>query len=153
VTGEEAYLDAVLEFWDLPNRRLAHTLIDQAGALTTVAIAPDGRRAVPASWDGTLKVWDLETGRARFALAGHRRRVAVLAMTPDGRYVVSASSDHAPKVWQIETGQMLAGAVLDAAQSAIAVAPDGSTIVAGDVAGNIYCLCYIDPGEVTSKGS
>ena len=36
-----------------------------------VAITPDGRRAVSASWDNTLRVWDLESGQSVRTLEGH----------------------------------------------------------------------------------
>ena len=40
--------------------------------VAAVALTPDGKRAVSASWDKTLKVWDLERGEVlRTPLEGH----------------------------------------------------------------------------------
>jgi WD40 repeat protein len=73
-------------------RRLAGT--------TTVAVTPDGRRAVSASADDTLKVWDLETGRELRTLEGHTDWISAVAVTPDGRRAVSASADQTLRVWE-----------------------------------------------------
>ena len=35
-----------------------------------IAVFPDGRRVVSASWDNTLKVWDVETGKCLATLEG-----------------------------------------------------------------------------------
>lgn len=35
-----------------------------------MALAPDGRRAVSASYDDTLKVWDLESGQVVACFSG-----------------------------------------------------------------------------------
>ena len=39
-----------------------------------VAVFPDGRRVVSASWDKTLKVWDVATGECVATLEGHSKR-------------------------------------------------------------------------------
>ena len=40
-----------------------------------VAVSPDGRRVVSASWDTTLKVWDVATGECVATLEGHSKSV------------------------------------------------------------------------------
>ena len=47
--------------WDLETGRALRTLEGHSGAVSGVAVTPDGRRAISASWDKTLKVWDLKT--------------------------------------------------------------------------------------------
>ena len=49
--------------WDLETGRALRTLEATSNPVLGVAVTPDGKRAVSASWDKTLKVWDLETGR------------------------------------------------------------------------------------------
>jgi hypothetical protein len=43
-----------------PGTALVRTLAGHSDSVSGVAVSPDGRRAVSASWDNTLKVWDLE---------------------------------------------------------------------------------------------
>jgi WD40 repeat protein len=94
-----------------------------------VAVTPDGRWIVSASWDKTLKVWDLETGRELRTLEGHSGPVSRVAVSPDGRWAVSASADNTLKVWDLETGRELrtleghSGVVFG-----VAVSPDGRRV-------------------------
>src|SRR5664279_274115 len=70
-----------------------------AARVDAVAVTPDGRRAVSASWDHTLKLWDIESGNEVRTLQGHDRPVDAVAVTPDGESAVSASWDYTLKVW------------------------------------------------------
>ena len=72
-----------------------------------------------------------------------------VAVTPDGRHAISASSDRTLKVWDLGNGQELATVTLEGALRCIALAPDGVTILAGDGAGNVYCLRYMEGDKVT----
>ena len=96
--------------WDLETGRALRTLEGHSDDVYGVAVTPDGKRAVSASWDNTLKVWDLETGRALRTLEGHSDAVNGVAVTADGQRAVSASGDHTLKVWDLETGQRAAHA-------------------------------------------
>jgi hypothetical protein len=53
------------------------------------------------------------------------------------------------QVWDLQTGQELAMVALEGMLLCVAVGPDGVTILAGDGAGNVYCLRYVEGGEVT----
>ena len=64
--------------WDLETGRALRTLEGHSDSVYGVAVTPDGKRAVSASWDKTLKVWDLETG-ARAAHAGRPRLLVSMA--------------------------------------------------------------------------
>jgi hypothetical protein len=69
-----------------PHAACERTLTGHAGMVRSVAVTPDGRRAVSGSWDGTLRVWDLATGACARTLAGHTRMVEGVALTPDGQF-------------------------------------------------------------------
>jgi WD40 repeat protein len=76
-----------------------------AYSVNAVAVTPDGKLAVSASWDKTLKVWDLGSGRALCTLEGHAAYVTGVAVTADGKRAVSASYDNTLKAWDLESGR------------------------------------------------
>lgn len=81
-----------------------------------VAIAPNQRLAISASFDRTIKVWDISTAastdrfdrrsKVEYTLIGHSAAVRALAVTPDGRHLVSGSSDHTIKIWDLQNRQI-----------------------------------------------
>ena len=136
--------DRTLKVWDLATGQEERTLAGHESLVRSVAVTADGRRAISASDDGTLIVWDLATGQEERTLAGHEGEVWSVAVTPDGRRAISASDDRTLRVWDLSTGQDLATIALEGALWCVALAPDGTTILAGDRAGNVYCLRYVE---------
>jgi WD40 repeat protein len=55
--------------WDVESGRELRTLEGHSNLVSGVAVTPDGKLAVSASWDKTLKVWDVRK-RARAAHPG-----------------------------------------------------------------------------------
>jgi hypothetical protein len=113
-----------------PGAGLVRTLEGHSAAVHGVAVTPDGKRAVSASWDKTLKMWGLESGRALRTLEGHSDNVYGVAVTPDGKRAVSASGDKTLKVWDLESGRALR--TLEghsAGVLGVAVTPDGKRAV------------------------
>ena len=148
-TAISASSDCTLKVRELETGREVRTLAGHEDWVSAVAMTPDGRYAISASADRTLKVWELETGREVRTLAGHAAGVRAVAVTPDGRIAISASEDRTLKIWELETGRELATAALESGLQCIIVAPDGVTILAGDGAGNVYCLQYVEGNRET----
>jgi WD40 repeat protein len=73
----------------------------------TVAVLPDGRRALSGSMDRTLRLWDLDTGAELRRFEGHSDPVRAVAVLPDGRRALSSSSDGTLRLWDLETGAEL----------------------------------------------
>jgi WD40 repeat protein len=61
-------------------------------------------------------------------------------VTAEGERAVSGSGDMTIQLWDLSGGGQLARLDLDAPCTALAVAPDGHTIVAGDSLGRIHFL-------------
>jgi WD40 repeat protein len=113
-----------------PGTGLLRTLEGHSAGVTGVAMTPDGKRAVSASYDRSLKVWDLETGVALRTLVGHSGSVNSVAVTPDGKRAVSASADKTLKVWDLETGVALLTVEGHSGRvNGVAVTPDGKGLV------------------------
>ena len=128
------------------------TLLGHTSFVNSVAITPDGRRAVSASEDNTLKVWDLETGEEEKTLQGHTREVNSVEITPDGCRAVSAGHDHKIKVWDLETGEeekTLQGH--SAPVNSVTITPDGRRAVSAsgryDSSDNTLKVWDLETGE------
>ena len=72
-----------------PSPPCLQTLEGHTDEVSSVALTPDGRRALSGSWDKTLRLWDLETGACLQTLEGHTGWVESVALTPDGRRALS----------------------------------------------------------------
>ena len=119
------------------------------GAITDLAVTPDGRYAVSGSKDRTVRLWDVAAGSEIRTLGAFESKaasfigeVAAVAISPDGRYVVAAANlfGQAPlKVWDTSTGsELLAiGKRPEHEQympwfSALAFSMDGNQIIGAD---------------------
>jgi WD40 repeat protein len=132
--------DHTLRLWDLSTGHLLCILIGHVRAVNAVTVTADGRHALSASSDRTLRLWDLSTGQSLRTYTGHERAVSAVAVTDDGQSALSASSDCTLRLWTISEGVCQALAVLESSPLAIAVAPDGRTVVVGDRVGNVHCF-------------
>jgi WD40 repeat protein len=74
----------------------------------SVAVTPDGSRAVSGSSDGSVRVWDLPSRRARATLAGGIGQVFAVAITPDKTMAVSGGEDGSVQVWDVTSRTELA---------------------------------------------
>jgi WD40 repeat protein len=137
VTGTDA---GVAKIWDLENQREIAPLEGHAAAIADLAIDAATRRVITASMDQTLKVWDLDTGRLLRTLDGHTGAISAVAQVPGRDYVVSAAHDQTVRVWNAASGEPVATFTAEAALMSCAAAPDGVTVIAGEVSGGVHVL-------------
>jgi len=86
-----------------PGTPLLRTLKGHSGWVNAVAVTPDGRRAVSASYDQTLKVWDLERGEVVATFTGESS-ILCCAVGPDGVTIVAGESSGRVHLLRLENG-------------------------------------------------
>jgi cytochrome c len=121
-------------FWGLLAMALpaAAALIGHGGAVTGIAVTPDGTRLLSASFDNSLVLWDLASGSKLATLEGHAAAVTAVAMFPDGHHAVSASDDRTIGYWDLDRSRLVARwSGHDGKVAALAVAPDGALVASG----------------------
>lgn len=105
---------------------------EPAGWSCSLAVSPDGRRALSGGYDNNLRLWDVKSGRSLGVWDGHEERVCAVAFSPDGRLALSGSHDRTLILRDGGSGRVLSrwpahrGAVL-----AVAFSPDGRRAVSG----------------------
>jgi WD40 repeat protein len=127
-----------VKLWDLATSHSQSISIGQDGAVIAVAVAPDYRHALFGSADQTLRLWDLSTGQLRLSFNEHAGPVSTVAICTYGRHALSGSDDRTLRLWNIENRTCRAKMALDSSPLAIALAPDGQSVVVGDRVGNVH---------------
>jgi WD40 repeat protein len=98
----------------------------------SVALSPDGRRALSASHDRTVRLWNVETGEELRRMATGGGWVEAVAFSPDGRRAVSGHEDGVVRMWEVETGQELKRfGGQKAGVRSVAFSPDGRHVLSG----------------------
>lgn len=122
--------DSTLKVWNLRWGYQTHALTGHEFGITSVAITPDGKRAISASRDHNLKLWDIQRGTQLHNLTGHKEWVSSVVITPDGQRAISGSADKTLKIWDLNQGKELytltghTDTVL-----AVGITPDGEKLV------------------------
>jgi len=78
------------------------------GAVTSVAISPDGKTLASGSRDGTAKLWDVGTKLDLSTLKGHVGAVTSVAFSPDGKTIATGGSDRVVKLYFAATNEEVA---------------------------------------------
>ena len=59
-------------------------MVGHGAVVNALAVSPDGKQVLSASWDYTLKLWDLETQKELKSLDGHTASVNAVLFLPGG---------------------------------------------------------------------
>ncbi len=96
----------------------------------TIALSPDGRFLVSASWDQKVYVWDLATGRRIGVLPESVKSPAKVSFAPDGRTVALATANGNVVLWDLALHKVLLRIhVGDGETRSLVFSRDGRTIV------------------------
>ncbi len=125
-------VQGAFKLWDLATGREIRAFKGHSEEVGAVAISPDGKAALSASWN-TLKLWDLATGREIREFKGYSDGVVSVAISPDGKTALSGIfNDATLKLWDLATGREIrefkghSGAVYS-----VAISPDGRAALSG----------------------
>jgi serine/threonine protein kinase len=76
--------------------------VKHRGPVRSVAISPNGHRALSGGDDSLVRLWETETGQELDSFSGHIGVVHCLAFSRDGRLAVSAGEDKVLRLWDLE---------------------------------------------------
>ncbi len=126
-------------------------LTGHGGAITGLAITPDGALLASGSDDGTVRLWNLPAGRLRRELSGHTGGVTCLALSPDGRTLFSGARDSNLRRWRLPEGEPLAPLTgHEQVTHCLAASPDGK-LLAGALYDQTVCLWDVTAGCVVAR--
>jgi WD40 repeat protein/tRNA A-37 threonylcarbamoyl transferase component Bud32 len=134
-----------IKLWDRQTTQAVRMIRGVSGAVTALAVSPDGRRLVTGDSKGNVQLWDLATGQLVFSLleaeppASPRQRtnhINAVGFSPDGRRLAAAGSDGVIRVWDgLPLPEVLAYRREGGPQTWEAWGPDRHRLVSRDVDG------------------
>ncbi len=134
--------DGRLRAWDAPSYRADLDIAAHGRRIYSLAVGPGGRVAA-GSMDRTVSVWDPRTGARLAEYRGHDGTISGLAFARGEEEVLSAGADGRTLVWSVADGSprgSLPGRHSDV--MAVAVSPDGATLVTGEWGGRVKTWAY-----------
>ncbi|MCB1014475.1 MAG: hypothetical protein KDB10_05090 [Acidimicrobiales bacterium] len=144
---------ATLSLWDLRDGQERAVLVGHEGAVTAVAVSPDGAFVVSGATDGTVRLWEPVSGRERLVLVGHEGAVDAVAVSPDGAFVVSGATDGTVRLWEPVSGRerlVLVGH--QGPVTTVAVTADAAFVLSGGVDGMLRVWDAGTGGELAAVG-
>jgi len=107
-------------------------MIGHGGLIRSIAMSPDGRLALTASFDYTARLWRFDEQRELQRLDGHDGPVNAAVFAPGGRQAVTVGADGRLIVWTLADGD--ARHVVEAHEGramSVVLSADGATALTG----------------------
>lgn len=93
----------IIIIWNLKTLQKVFILDGHNNPITALAVTPDGKQVISASFDKTIKVWDIKSEEEIFNFIAHDESIYDILITVDGKSIISASKDKTVKVWNLES--------------------------------------------------
>ncbi len=110
---------------------LERVLSGHAGAVSCVALLPDGLHAVSGGADKTVRLWNLKTGAEERQFAGAAGPIHAVAVSSDGNKLAAAAADQKVHFWNIADAKPSPPLVLPAHPRSLAFAHANRWLVVG----------------------
>jgi WD40 repeat protein len=127
-----------VRLWALESGRELRRFEGHADLIWSVALSPNGRKALSGSEDNTVRLWEVGTGKEIHRLRGHTGWAWSVAFSTDGRRALSGSDDKTLRLWNLEKGTEIC--CLEGHTdwvSCVVFAPDGRTALSGSNDGTL----------------
>ncbi|MEU6720172.1 WD40 repeat domain-containing protein [Nonomuraea sp. NPDC046802] len=123
--------DRTVRLWNMDTRQQTGTLKDTNGysGFNAIAFSPDGTRVATAGGAGHTILWDTAGRRQVLSLRDNVSGVERVAFSPDGKLLAAASDDGVVRLADPQIHLQLGTPM--AAQSVVALSPDGRTLATG----------------------
>lgn len=115
-------------------------LIGHSARVYSIALSPDGNRALSAAVDGSLKLWDLLSGSCQATLIGHKEAVYSVAILPDGKRALSCSNDQIVRLWNLDTKECIRTFEAKEIILSLAIIAGGKQVLLASMSGKIQLL-------------
>ncbi len=90
-----------LYIWDVKNSFALTEIKDLGRHLTSVTIAPEGRRIIVGDNTGLLKIYDSQSGFVIRTLPGHESSIEEIQFNHAGTFMATASKDKTVRLWNM----------------------------------------------------
>ena len=128
-----------VRLWDTWSGNELKRFPGMQGDARAVAISRDGKLAAAGTAGSSLHVWDIASGKELSAAGAPAAALNSVAVTRKGQFVATTGADGAVRIWDLATSKQRwqwAGSA-PAGPTSVAIAPDGSKLVAGGLAKGI----------------
>lgn len=163
--GPKGGWEGEIRILDLAGKTIG-SLKGHSETIESLSLSKDGKIIASASEDATAKLWDIAGMKEGIGFKGHTKPILAVALSPDGKKAATASDDGSVKIWDIADGKDLATiksevvetkvdpktkkedkkTVPGRAFTSLAFSPDGKTLVAGNLDGEIRFI-DVDAGK------
>ncbi len=123
---------AAIHLWDAALGRELHRMPAHEHLVASLSFSPDGKTLASSGAEPVVRLWDTATGREAFPQSGHRSAIRSLVVSAADGTVFTGGSDGTVRQWNSTSGHELGLiAQLDCPVEAMALAPDGKTLLVG----------------------
>jgi WD40 repeat protein len=146
--GKKLFLggsDGTIRIYDPEAGEELGALKGHTGAITGLAMHPDGIQLASTGSDYMVRLWDFDVVLQANEYSGHQAPVWTAQIAKNGQFVASAGADRTVKVWENGTGKLLHSLEgHEAAVTALVITPDSKSIISG---GGDRVLKVWDPAQ------
>jgi WD40 repeat protein/DNA-binding SARP family transcriptional activator len=93
--------------WDIQTRELIKTLEGHSDLVTSLAISPDGRKALSGDGNGEVILWNLDSGEIIARFNAHSSWITDIVYNPDGRSAFSLALDGRIIQWDLHNAAQI----------------------------------------------
>ncbi len=126
------------------NESMPHKLTGHSKSIRKVRFCPIEAELASCSDDGTIKLWNYRKSEERLTLEGHTGGVNDIVYSNEGKYLVSCSDDKTVRIWDVQSGRQLSSLQMENEIECIAISPNDSLLLFGDLYGNLYLWRFVD---------